>query len=109
MVGPLVQHAGGELLHPVGDAVLGDDRRAVAGDEVVDAVVDLRVHMVGTPGHGFMFGMYKKLAHEFTGTFTGKGREFGGSLIRPEATGYGNPSLPRFHPADFPYGECPRA
>ena len=39
---------------------------------------------------GFMFGMYKKLAHEFTGTFTGKGREFGGSLIRPEATGYGN-------------------
>ena len=30
------------------------------------------------------------LAHEFTGTFTGKGREFGGSLIRPEATGYGN-------------------
>ena len=34
--------------------------------------------------------MYKKLAHEFTGTFTGKGREFGGSLIRPEATGYGN-------------------
>ena len=38
----------------------------------------------------FMFGMYKKLTHEFTGTFTGKGREFGGSLIRPEATGYGN-------------------
>lgn len=37
-----------------------------------------------------MFGMYKKLAHEFTGTFTGKYREFGGSLIRPEATGYGN-------------------
>jgi len=37
-----------------------------------------------------MFGMYKKLTHEFTGTFTGKGLEFGGSLIRPEATGYGN-------------------
>ncbi len=37
-----------------------------------------------------MFGKYKKLAGEFTGTFTGKGREFGGSLIRPEATGYGN-------------------
>src|SRR5690606_31577651 len=35
-------------------------------------------------------GKYKKLAGEFTGTFTGKGREFGGSLIRPEATGYGN-------------------
>ena len=37
-----------------------------------------------------MFGMYKKRAREFSGTFTGKGREFGGSLIRPEATGYGN-------------------
>ena len=44
---------------------------------------------VGGREVGFMFGMYKKLAHEFTGTFTGKGREFGGSLIRPEATGYG--------------------
>ena len=39
---------------------------------------------------GYMFGKYKKLAEEFTGTFTGKGWEFGGSLIRPEATGYGN-------------------
>ena len=37
-----------------------------------------------------MFGMYKKLSHEFSGVLTGKGREFGGSLIRPEATGYGN-------------------
>lgn len=38
---------------------------------------------------GYMFGMYKKLAREFTGTFTGKGLEFGGSLVRPEATGFG--------------------
>ena len=38
----------------------------------------------------YMYGMYKKLARENTGTFTGKGLEFGGSLIRPEATGYGN-------------------
>ena len=38
---------------------------------------------VGGREVGFMFGMYKKLSHEFTGTFTGKGREFGGSLIRP--------------------------
>ena len=38
----------------------------------------------------YMYGMYKKLARENTGTFTGKGIEFGGSLIRPEATGYGN-------------------
>ena len=37
-----------------------------------------------------MFGYYKKMAREFTGTFTGKGLDFGGSLIRPEATGYGN-------------------
>jgi glutamate dehydrogenase (NADP+) len=37
-----------------------------------------------------MFGMYKKLTHQFTGMLTGKGLEFGGSLIRPEATGYGN-------------------
>ena len=45
---------------------------------------------VGGREVGYMFGMYKKLTHEFSGTFTGKGREFGGSLIRPEATGYGN-------------------
>ena len=45
---------------------------------------------VGGREVGYMFGMYKKLTHEFTGTFTGKGLEFGGSLIRPEATGYGN-------------------
>jgi glutamate dehydrogenase (NADP+) len=45
---------------------------------------------VGGREVAYMFGMYKKLAKEFTGTFTGKGLEFGGSLIRPEATGYGN-------------------
>lgn len=45
---------------------------------------------VGGREVGFMFGMYKKMAREFTGTFTGKGMAFGGSLIRPEATGYGN-------------------
>ena len=38
---------------------------------------------------GYLFGMYKKLANEFTGVLTGKGRSYGGSLIRPEATGYG--------------------
>ena len=36
-----------------------------------------------------MFGQYKRLRNEFTGVLTGKGREWGGSLIRPEATGYG--------------------
>ncbi|MDR2928465.1 MAG: NADP-specific glutamate dehydrogenase [Cytophagaceae bacterium] len=44
---------------------------------------------VGGREVGYMFGMYKKLANEFTGVFTGKGREFGGSIIRPEATGFG--------------------
>lgn len=45
---------------------------------------------VGAREVGYMFGMYKKLRNEFTGVFTGKGLSFGGSLIRPEATGYGN-------------------
>ena len=45
---------------------------------------------VGGREVGYMFGMYKKMAREHTGTFTGKGIEFGGSLVRPEATGYGN-------------------
>lgn len=44
---------------------------------------------VGGREIGFMFGMYKKLRNEFTGVLTGKGIEWGGSLIRPEATGYG--------------------
>ena len=45
---------------------------------------------VGGREVSFMYGMYKKLARENTGTFTGKSLEMGGSLIRPEATGYGN-------------------
>ena len=45
---------------------------------------------VGGREVGFMYGQYKKMARENTGTFTGKGLESGGSLIRPEATGYGN-------------------
>ena len=45
---------------------------------------------VGGREIGFMFGMYKKLKNEFTGVLTGKGASWGGSLIRPEATGYGN-------------------
>ncbi len=45
---------------------------------------------VGGREVGYLFGMYKKLAREFSGTLTGKAMEFGGSLIRPEATGYGN-------------------
>ena len=44
---------------------------------------------VGGREIGFLFGQYKKLRNEFTGVLTGKGRNWGGSLIRPEATGYG--------------------
>lgn len=44
---------------------------------------------VGGREVGYLFGQYKKLTHEWSGVLTGKGREFGGSLIRPEATGYG--------------------
>ena len=44
---------------------------------------------VGAREIGFLFGMYKKIRNEFTGVLTGKGRSWGGSLIRPEATGYG--------------------
>lgn len=44
---------------------------------------------VGKREIGFMFGMYKKIRNEFTGVLTGKGLDWGGSLIRPEATGFG--------------------
>ena len=57
---------------------LGPDRDVPAGD-------------IGVGGRevGYMYGMYKRLVNEHTGTFTGKGLDFGGSRIRPEATGYG--------------------
>ncbi|CAM3331298.1 NADP-specific glutamate dehydrogenase [Aequorivita lipolytica] len=45
---------------------------------------------VGGREIGFLFGQYKRIRNEFTGVLTGKGRSYGGSLIRPEATGYGN-------------------
>ncbi len=58
---------------------IGPDEDVPAGD-------------IGVGGReiGYLFGMYKKLTHQFHGALTGKGQEFGGSLIRPEATGYGN-------------------
>ena len=57
---------------------LGPDQDVPAGD-------------IGVGGRevGYMFGMYKKLRREHTGTMTGKGMEFGGSILRPEATGFG--------------------
>ncbi len=55
------------------------------------ANTDVPAGDIGVGGReiGFLFGMYKKLRNEFVGVFTGKAREWGGSLIRPEATGYG--------------------
>lgn len=44
---------------------------------------------VGSREIGYMFGQYKRITNQFTGVLTGKGLEYGGSLIRPEATGYG--------------------
>lgn len=61
----LVRHIGGDTDVPAGDIGVG-------GREV-----------------GYLFGQYKKIRNEFTGVLTGKGVAFGGSLIRPEATGYG--------------------
>ena len=54
--------------------------------------MDVPAGDIGVGGRevGYLFGMYKKLTHQFQGVLTGKGQEFGGSLIRPEATGYGN-------------------
>ena len=59
---------------------------------IIGPTTDGAAGEVGVGGRevAYMYGMYKKLARENTGTFTGKGLEFGGSLIRPEATGYGN-------------------
>ena len=53
--------------------------------------IDVPAGDIGVGGRevGYMFGMYKKLTREYSGVLTGKGLEFGGSLIRPEATGYG--------------------
>lgn len=53
--------------------------------------IDVPAGDIGVGGRevGYLFGQYKKLTHEWSGVLTGKGREFGGSLIRPEATGYG--------------------
>jgi len=63
-----------ELFRPI-----GPDTDVPAGD-------------IGVGGReiGFMFGQYKRIRNEFTGVLTGKGLKWGGSLIRPEATGYGN-------------------
>ncbi|HBG88329.1 MAG TPA: glutamate dehydrogenase, partial [Marinilabiliaceae bacterium] len=53
--------------------------------------VDVPAGDIGVGGRevAFMYGQYKRLKNEFTGTFTGKGLDFGGSPLRPEATGYG--------------------
>lgn len=57
----------------------------------IGANTDVPAGDIGVGGReiGFLFGQYKRLRNEFVGVLTGKGREWGGSLIRPEATGYG--------------------
>lgn len=57
----------------------------------IGADTDVPAGDIGVGGReiGFMYGQYKRLRNEFTGTFTGKGLEWGGSPLRPEATGYG--------------------
>ncbi len=57
----------------------------------IGANTDVPAGDIGVGGReiGYLFGQYKKLRNEFTGVLTGKGLNWGGSLIRPEATGYG--------------------
>tara|TARA_B100001939_G_scaffold326513_1_gene320072 strand:+ start:146 stop:1501 length:1356 start_codon:yes stop_codon:yes gene_type:complete len=57
----------------------------------IGADTDVPAGDIGVGGReiGYMFGQYKRIRNEFTGVLTGKGRNWGGSLIRPEATGYG--------------------
>ncbi len=57
----------------------------------IGADVDVPAGDIGVGGReiGYMFGQYKRITNQFTGVLTGKGMEYGGSLIRPEATGYG--------------------
>jgi glutamate dehydrogenase (NADP+) len=59
---------------------------------VIGPETDVPAGDIGVGGReiGFLYGMYKKLAREHSGVLTGKGLNWGGSLVRPEATGYGN-------------------
>jgi glutamate dehydrogenase (NADP+) len=58
----------------------------------IGANTDIPAGDIGVGGRevGYMFGQYKRIMNEYTGVLTGKGISFGGSLVRPEATGYGN-------------------
>ena len=58
---------------------------------IIGAETDVPAGDIGVGGReiGYMYGMYKKLAQEHTGVLTGKGRNWGGSILRPEATGFG--------------------
>jgi len=59
--------------------------------KIIGPETDVPAGDIGVGGReiGYLYGMYKKLTHEHTGVLTGKGLNWGGSLIRPEATGYG--------------------
>jgi len=60
--------------------------------KIIGPETDVPAGDIGVGGReiGYMYGMYKRLTHEHTGVLTGKGLSWGGSLVRPEATGYGN-------------------
>ena len=103
-IGP---YKGGIRFHPMGGGKGGSDfdPKGKSDAEVkrfcqsfmmelwrhIGADLDVPAGDIGVGGReiGFLFGMYRKLANEFTGVLTGKGRSYGGSRIRPEATGYG--------------------
>src|SRR3954449_398101 len=88
----LFRHIGADTDVPAGEhggggRGIGDPFRHIGAD------TDVPAGDIGVGGReiGYLFGMYKKLRNEFTGVLTGKGLNWGGSLIRPEATGYGSP------------------
>jgi glutamate dehydrogenase (NADP+) len=60
--------------------------------KIIGPETDVPAGDIGVGGReiGFLYGMYKKLVHEHSGVLTGKGLNWGGSLVRPEATGFGN-------------------
>ena len=78
---------------PMGGAKGGSDfsPRGKSDAEVMRFCQAFPAGDIGVGGRevGYLFGQYKKLTHQFQGVLTGKGIQFGGSLIRPEATGYG--------------------
>ena len=76
---------------PMGGGKGGSDFsiRGKSDNEVMKFCQAFMTEGVGAREIGYLFGQYKKLTHQFQGVLTGKGMEWGGSILRPEATGYG--------------------